>query len=154
ITGITAVSQIDVAGVQFDFFNMLYRFLLAVVISTIAVGIFSIFNIVAGSLYARVREIGLLKAVGASRGQLLRIFLYEHLVIGIIAGVGGFVIGVGMAYILNSLLDIGSIIRINTEVLWYALALGIVSSLLAIYYPAEKLSRIKITETFRTQWEV
>lgn len=154
ITGITAVSQLDVAGVQFDFFNMLYRFLLAVVVSTIAVGIFSIFNVVSGSLYARVREIGLLKAVGASRFQLLRIFLYEHLIIGLVSGTGGFMIGVGMAYILNSLLGIGSVVRIETKVLWYALSLGILCSLIAVYYPARKLSGIKITETFRTQWEV
>jgi cell division protein FtsX len=154
ITGITAVSQIDVAGLQFDFFNMLYRFLLAVVVATIAVGIFSIFNIVAGSMYARAREFGLLKAVGASRFQLFRIFLYEHLLIGIIAGFGGFAVGVGMAYIMNTLLGIGAVVRVESSVLWYALALGIICSLLAIYYPAYKLSGIKITETFRTQWEV
>jgi ABC-type antimicrobial peptide transport system permease subunit len=154
ITGITAVSQIDVAGLQFDFFNMLYRFLLAVVVATIAVGIFSIFNIVAGSMYARAREFGLLKAVGASRFQLFRVFMYEHLMIGIIAGFGGFAVGVGMAYIMNTLLGIGAVVRVEISVLWYALALGIICSLLAIYYPAYKLSGIKITDTFRTQWEV
>jgi len=154
ITGITAVSQLDVAGLQFDFFNMLYRFLLAVVVATIAVGIFSIFNIVAGSLYARAREVGLLKAVGASRFQLVRIFLYEHLIIGIFAGLGGFAVGVGMAHIMNTFLGIGAVVRIEGSVLWHALALGIICSLLAIYYPAYKLSGIKITEIFRTQWEV
>lgn len=154
ITGITAVSQLDVAGLQYDFFNMLYRFLLAVVVATIAVGIFSIFNIVAGSLYARAREVGLLKAVGASRFQLLRIFLYEHLIIGIIAGLGGFAAGVGMAHIMNTFLGIGAVVRVEVGVLWHALTLGIICSLLAIYYPAYKLSGIKITETFRTEWEV
>jgi len=154
ITGITAVSQLDVAGLQFDFFNMLYRFLLAVVVATIAVGIFSIFNIVAGSLYARAREIGLLKAVGASRFQLFRIFLYEHLIIGIVAGLTGFAAGVGMAHIMNAFLGIGAVVRVEGIVLWHALALGIICSLLAIYYPAYKLSGIRITEIFRTQWEV
>jgi len=154
ITGITAVSQLDVAGLEFDFFNMLYRFLLAVVVATIAVGIFSIFNIVAGSLYARAREVGLLKAVGASRFQLVRIFLYEHLIIGIVAGLGGFAAGVGMAHIMNTFLGIGAVVRVEGTVLWNALALGIICSLVAIYYPVHKLSGIRITETFRTQWEV
>ncbi|MBA4373389.1 MAG: hypothetical protein C0402_11090 [Thermodesulfovibrio sp.] len=153
VTGITAVSQLDVAGVQFDFFSMLYKFLLAVVISTIAVGIFSIFNIVTGSLYARIREIGMLKAIGASRFQLFRIFIYEHFILGLAAGIGGYVLGLGMAYVLNSLLDIGAVILITTAFLWRALALGIVCSLVAIIYPAYKLSKLKITETFRTQWE-
>jgi ABC-type antimicrobial peptide transport system permease subunit len=154
ITGITAVSQLDVAGLQFDFFNMLYRFLLAVVVTTIAVGIFSIFNIISGSLYARSREIGLLKAVGASRFQLIRIFFYQHLVIGVVAGLGGFAAGVGMAHIMNAFLGIGALVRVQGIVLWNALALSILCSLLAIYYPAYKISGIKITDTFRTQWEV
>ena len=153
VTGITAVSQLDVAGVQFDFFSMLYKFLLAVVVSTIAVGIFSIFNIVTGSLYARIREIGMLKAIGASRFQLFRIFIYEHFILGLAAGICGYMLGLGMAYILNSLLDIGAVIRITTDFLWRALLLGIVCSLVAIIYPAYKLSKLKITETFRTQWE-
>ncbi len=153
VTGITAVSQLDVAGVQFDFFNMLYKFLLAVIISTIAVGVFSIFNIVTGSLYARIREIGMLKAIGASRSQLFRIFIYEHFMLGLAAGIGGYLLGIGMAYILNTLLDIGAVIRITTDFLWRALFLGIICSLVAIVYPAYKLSKLKITETFRTQWE-
>lgn len=153
VTGITAVSQLDVAEVQFDFFSMLYKFLLAVVVSTIAVGIFSIFNIVTGSLYARIREIGMLKAIGASRFQLFRIFIYEHFILGLAAGIGGYVLGLGMAYLLNSLLDIGAVIRITTAFLWRGLSLGIVCSLVAIIYPAYKLSKLKITETFRTQWE-
>lgn len=153
VTGITAVSQLDVAGVQFDFFNMLYKFLLAVVVSTIAVGIFSIFNIVTGSLYARIREIGMLKAIGASRFQLFRIFIYEHFILGLAAGICGYLLGLGMAYILNSLLDIGAVIQITTAFFWRALILGIVCSLVAIIYPAYKLSKLKITETFRTQWE-
>ncbi len=153
ITGITATSQLDIAGVQFDFFNMLYRFLLAVVVATIAVGIFSIFNIVTGSLYSRVKEIGMLKAVGASRSQLLRIFLYEHFIVGVVSGIGGFLTGIGLAYILNSFLAMGAVIRISADYLWIDLSLGIVCSLAAIFYPAFKLSKIKITETFRTQWE-
>ena len=132
---------------------MLYKFLLAVVISTIAVGIFSIFNIVTGSLYGRIREIGMLKAIGASRFQLFRIFIYEHFILGLAAGIGGYVLGLGMAYVLNSLLDIGAVILITTAFLWRALFLGIVCSLVAIIYPAYKLSKLKITETFRTQWE-
>jgi len=153
VTGITAVSQLDVAGVQFDFFNMLYKFLLAVVVSTIAVGIFSIFNIVTGSLYARIREIGMLKAIGASRLQLFSIFIFEHFILGLAAGIGGYLLGLGMAYILNTLLDIGAVIQITPNFIWRALLLGIVCSIVAIIYPAYKLSKLKITETFRTQWE-
>lgn len=154
VTGITSVSQLNIAEVQFEFFNMLYKFLLSIVAATLAVGFFSIFNTVTGALYSRVKEIGLLKSVGASRFQLLRLFLYQHFIIGLIGGSAGFFLGIGMAYVLNSLLDIGAVIRVSTQFFWIALSLGIICSLIAIFYPAYKLSRIKITETFRSQWEV
>ncbi|MGD2080406.1 MAG: ABC transporter permease [Nitrospirota bacterium] len=153
ITGITATSQLDIAGVQFEFFNMLYKFLLAIVVATIVVGVFSIFNVVTGSLYARVKEIGLLKAIGASRFQLFRIFLYEHLIVGLAAGVAGYLLGVGMAYLLNKFLGMGAVIRLSPEYIWVAIALGVFCSLAAIIYPAYKLSRTTITEIFKTQWE-
>lgn len=153
ITGITATSQLDIAGVQFEFFNMLYNFLLAVVTATIFVAVLSIFNVVTGSLYARTREIGLLKAIGASRCQVLRIFLYEHFALGFTSGAVGYLVGIGMAIVLNAFLDIGAILRVDSHLLWRALALGILCSVLAVFVPALKLTRIKITETFRTQWE-
>jgi putative ABC transport system permease protein len=153
VTGITAVSQLDIAEVQFTFFNMLHKFLLAVVVSTIIVGMFSVFNIVTGSLYGRTREIGMLKAVGASRSQLFRIFIYEHFILGLAAGICGFMLGVGMAYLLSTLLDTTATMVVTIDFLWRALFLGIICSLLAIIYPAYSLSRLKITETFRTQWE-
>ncbi len=153
ITGVTAISQLDIADAQYNFFNMLYKFLMAVVIATIIVGIFSIFNIVTGSLYSRVKEIGTLKAVGASRSQLFRIFLYEHFIIGVTGGIGGYCIGVAFAYALNALLAMGGVITLTSDFLYRALALGTIVSLIAIFYPAFTISRMKITATFRTQWE-
>jgi len=153
ITGITAISQLDIADAQSNFFNMLYKFLLAVVVATIVVGIFSIFNIVTGSVYSRVKEFGTLKAVGASRAQLFRIFIYEHFVVGFIGGTGGFLIGVALAYVLNSFLDMGGIIRLTPDIYYRALALGTVVSLIAIVFPALTISRMKITDTFRSQWD-
>lgn len=154
ITGITAVSQLDLGKSQYDFFNTLYKFMLSIVVVAIVVCIFTIFNIVTGSLYSRVKEIGLLKSVGASRSQLLRIYLYEHFIMGLAGGLIGFLLGAGIAYVLNALLDIGAVIRISPQFLWMALAVGVVCSLIAIFYPAYKLSKVRITETFRTQWEV
>lgn len=152
VTGITAVSQLDVAGVQFDFqhavqisacgcrINDRRRYLLYIQYS----------HRLPICAYQGDRHV---KAIGASRFQLFRIFIYEHFILGLAAGICGYMLGLGMAYILNSLLDIGAVIRITTDFLWRALLLGIVCSLVAIIYPAYKLSKLKITETFRTQWE-
>lgn len=132
-----------------------FKFLVSIVIATVIVSIFSIFNIVTTVLYSRVKEIGLLKSVGASRYQLLKIFLYEYLFVGFIAGIIGYPLGLFMTYLLDSLLlKIGAIVSVNPQFLFVAVLVGVLCSLTASFYPTYKLSRIKITETFKSQWEV
>jgi putative ABC transport system permease protein len=130
------------------------KFLMAIVAATLAVSIFSIFNIVTSVLYSRVKEIGLLKSVGASRSQLLTIFLSEYLTIGFFGGMLGYPLGLIMTYLLDSfLLKLGAGVRINILYILVALLVGVFCSFVASSYPTYRLSRIKITESFRTQWE-
>jgi ABC-type antimicrobial peptide transport system permease subunit len=127
---------------------------MAIVVATIGVSIFSIFNIVTSVLYSRVKEIGLLKSVGASRSQLLTIFLSEYLTIGLIGGLIGYPLGLIMTYLLDSfLLKLGAGIHVNILYVLVALLVGVFCSFIASFYPTYRLSKIKITESFRTQWE-
>lgn len=60
-----------------------------VIIATIV--LFSIANTMTMSVFERVREIGTLRAIGARRGRILRLFLTE----GFLIGVGGAMLGIG-----------------------------------------------------------
>lgn len=85
--------------------SFLNYFLLAFGGIALLVGTFIIYNTFAMIVAQRVRELALLRAVGASRGQVSRSVVLEALVVGIIGSVLGFVGGVGLAYGLRSALN-------------------------------------------------
>ena len=60
---------------------------------SLVVGAFLIYNTIAISVVRRRNEIGILRAAGASRGLVLRLFLAEALLFGIIGGVVGLALG-------------------------------------------------------------
>lgn len=154
IPNITALSPQQFSTMKYTLLKKTLKFLLAIVVATVAVSIFSIFNIVTSVLYSRVKEIGLLKSVGASRSQLLTIFLSEYLTIGLIGGMIGYPLGLFVTYLLDSfLLKLGTGVRVNLLYVLVALLVGVFCSFAASSYPIYRLSRIKITESFRTQWE-
>lgn len=154
IPNIMALSPQQFSTMKYTLLKKSLKFLMAIVLATIAVSIFSIFNIVTSVLYSRVKEIGLLKSVGASRSQLLTIFLSEYVLIGFLGGLIGYPLGLIMTYLLDSfLLKLGAGINVNILYIPAALLVGVLCSLIASFYPTYQLSKIKITESFRTQWE-
>ncbi|MHB8881289.1 MAG: ABC transporter permease [Thermodesulfovibrionales bacterium] len=154
VPNIMALSPQQFSTMKYTLLKKSLKFLMAIVVATIAVSIFSIFNIVTSVLYSRVKEIGLLKSVGASRSQLLTIFLSEYLTIGLLGGLIGYPLGLIMTYLLDSfLLKLGAGIHVNILYVLVALLVGVFCSFIASFYPTYRLSKIKITESFRTQWE-
>jgi putative ABC transport system permease protein len=155
IPNIKAITPQQFSAIKHVLLKKTFKFLLSIILATVLVSIFSIFNIITTVLYSRVREIGMLKSVGASRSQLLKIFLYEYSIIGLVGGAIGYPVGVVMSSLTDKfLLDIGSSIRLSFSSLVIAVLMGFVCSLIASIYPTMKLSAIKITESFRTQWEM
>src|SRR5947209_5604297 len=61
------------------------------------VGAFVIFNTFSITVAQRMRELALLRTIGATRGQVLRSVMLEALVIGVIASVLGLLAGLGLA---------------------------------------------------------
>ncbi len=103
------------------------------------------FNIILGQ---RIRELGLLRAIGATGKQIRRSVLGEALVVGIVATIIGLLLGFVGALAIRALIEAagGSLpdaplpLRIRT-VIW-AVALGVGFTLLASLVPAYKASRI------------
>jgi putative ABC transport system permease protein len=58
-------------------------------------------NTMTMSIFERTREIGIMKAVGASNRQIKRVFLGEAAVIGILGGIGGLAISASGAALAN-----------------------------------------------------
>jgi putative ABC transport system permease protein len=110
-----------------------------------------IVNTLVMAVLERRREIGLLKALGASNGDVTRLFLTEASVIGVLGGLGGLALGWVVAQIANALANLqmaraGDIqVTIIAFPLWLllgGLAIGIVVSVVAGLYPARRAARV------------
>jgi putative ABC transport system permease protein len=110
-----------------------------------------IINTLVMAVLERTREIGLLKALGAGKGDVLRLFLTEATVIGLLGGIGGLALGWIVARIANAfanyqLVRAGDIqIDIVAFPLWLILGgmlIAIAVSLLAGFYPARRAARV------------
>ena len=120
----------------------------------LALGLFVIFHTLSMSLVERVREVGVLSALGASRGQILRVFFGEAIVISLIAGITGLGGGLLLAWQMLehsiSSLGITSVVQGSFVVPWaesLGLAgLGMGIALLGSVFP---MLRAKDSETVR-----
>src|SRR5439155_17036957 len=68
----------------------------------LVIGGLSVVNTMLMAVTERVREIGLKKAVGAHTGHILREYMLEATLIGLIGGVIGYALGVGLTTLLDA----------------------------------------------------
>ncbi|HEV8254533.1 MAG TPA: FtsX-like permease family protein [Vicinamibacteria bacterium] len=121
---------------------------------------FSIVNTFVMSLFERVEEVGTLRAIGATRARILRLFLLEGVAVGALGAASGVVLGVVLAKLISlkgiyippfPTFSMGyySHIGIVPSAIAKACLLGVATSTLASIYPALKAARLEIVEAVR-----
>jgi putative ABC transport system permease protein len=150
VLGVRATSQMEIATAQSQIFQKTTALIVSFVVASLIISCIGVFNIIMGSTHGRMREIGLLKALGASKTQLVRFFLYEAIIIGITGGVIGFALGSVLSHIVGPILFKDIVIQVSPRFLVIAVLLGTVASVLASIYPALYASKIKVTEAFKS----
>ncbi|UQA92084.1 ABC transporter permease [Streptomyces halobius] len=112
------------------------------------VGVFLIANTFTMLIAQRSREIALLRAVGASRRQVVRSVLVEAALLGLVASAGGFALGLGIATALRPLLNTtgaglpdGPLV-ITPAAPLSSLAVGVLVTVLAAWLPSRKAAKI------------
>jgi putative ABC transport system permease protein len=122
-------------------------FLLVFAVISIFVGAFIIFNTFSMLVAQRSRELAMLRALGASRGQVTRAVLGEAIGVGIAGSTLGLAGGAGLALALRELFRAtgaeigGSLVFTLKPVLW-AYAVGVVVTVVAAYLPARRAAKI------------
>ena len=136
----TIVSQIDLENLKAETSELFTRLIVGVAAISLVVGGIGILAVMLISVKERTHEIGIRRAVGATKGDIVGQFLLESIIIGLFGGFFGVVLGVGITFgasILgaeNLLLDPNSI-YISTSV---CMVIGVIFGL----FPAIKASRL------------
>ncbi len=148
------VAQPSARGQQFESLSRAYT-ISANITSAFAlfIGIFIIYNTFQIAVAQRRAEIGILRALGASRDQIRALFLTEGAVAGLVgsfAGVGaGLLMARGMtAYLGGLFADVYGVaqkadeVSTNPLLLALAIALGMITSVIAAWIPARNAARV------------
>jgi putative ABC transport system permease protein len=123
--------------------------LLAIVASiSLAVGGVGVMNIMLVSVTERTREIGLRRAMGARRRDVMQQFLLESIGLTVSGGVIGVNVGLAAAYIASQL--VGWHISIEPQAIIIAVLCSAIVGLLSGWYPAMRASRLDPIEALRS----
>ncbi|MBE0431202.1 MAG: ABC transporter permease [Dehalococcoidia bacterium] len=150
VPGVRAVAVKQIAMTEMGMMDRINRFMLALAGITLAVGMFGVVNTMTTSVHERIRDIGIMRAVGASRNQIVRTFIYEAIIVGILGGVLGFLAGTLLAYGIGPLIFPGVSVGYVPGYLPLSLALAIVVAVAATLYPAFRATRIRVADSFRS----
>ncbi|MGH1489714.1 MAG: ABC transporter permease [Acidimicrobiales bacterium] len=119
------------------------------------VGAFVIYNTFSVVVAQRVRELAVLRAIGATPRQVKRALRFEGLVIGLLGSALGVVAGLGLALILDFVLKRfnvelpGSGLKVTAFTVISALAIGTLVTVLSVMMPARAAARTEPIEALR-----
>jgi putative ABC transport system permease protein len=147
--GVRAVAVKQIAENEMNMIAKVNRFMLALAGITLAIGSFGVVNTMMSSVYARIRDIGIMKAVGASRRQIVKMFLYEAIAVGLLGGVIGYAIGIALAYVIGPLIYDDLTMGFSLHYLPHALGIAVLVAAVASVYPAFRASRIGVSDSIR-----
>jgi putative ABC transport system permease protein len=143
----TQQQMLDVLG---SVLNVLTFAVAAIGSISLLVGAIGIITIMTIAVNERTNEIGLLRALGARKPQILSLFLGEAVVLSAIGGLCGLALGIGLAHLLHISLPA---LPVHTSIVYVVLseAIAIIIGLAAGVLPARRAARLDPVEALRTE---
>ncbi len=133
-------------------FEKVTLFLMAIAGVSLLVAGISILNIMLMSTIERTKEIGLMRAIGAYRETILKLFLTEALILGLIGSVVGGALSLLGGYSIDMLILKTAKYAFTPSSILYVLigiTFGILTALISAMYPAWKASKLEPIEALR-----
>lgn len=149
----TIRTQEDALSLLGDITSIMTVFLTSIAFISLIVGGIGIMNIMMVSVVERTREIGLRKAVGATRFDILQQFLWEAIMLTLLGGIIGISFGAlltaGAYAVLTRVLPTGWTFALPAQAIMLALAVSTITGLVFGIYPARQASRKSPIEALR-----
>jgi putative ABC transport system permease protein len=126
--------------------DQLLIFVTVMLLLAVAIALLGIVNTLALSVFERTRELGLLRAIGMTRGQVRAMVRWESVIIAVIGAITGAVLGTGIGIALVSALRDEGIKEISVPAWQIALylAAAAVAGVLAAIGPSRSASRVDV----------
>ncbi len=127
--------------------NVISMVLVVIAIITLLVGGIGIINILLVSVTERIREIGLRKALGARKRDIIMQFLTESIIMTGFSGLIGIIIGLITGAIISSVINIPPVVDVWTTII--AFVSSVVLGIMFGVYPAKKAADLDPIESLR-----
>ena len=142
------INQSDLISIFGDILSAMTLFLSAIAFISLVVGGIGIMNIMLVSVTERTREIGLRKAVGAKRRNVLGQFLIEAVTLALIGGMLGIALGAGGAVAATSFVPNFSAV-VGVDAIAISILFSMAVGLFFGIYPAYRASRLNPIDALR-----
>ncbi len=150
----TVQTQGQLLGAFSNILNVVTAVLIGIAAISLLVGGLGVMNTMYTSVLERYREIGIMKAIGATNNDVLVLFLLESGLLGLVGGIAGVAIGILFAKIVEFAASqaLGpNLVRAGFP--WYliagALAVSLIVGILSGVLPARQASRLQPVEALR-----
>ncbi len=151
----------EMLGQYEEIYGQITLFLLGIGGIALVVAAVNILNVMYISVTERIREIGVMRSIGALRGEILRMFLYEAVILGLIGSVVGGLLSTAFGYLISvaaiEVATAGTTFGENFTVfdqsaigfIVFGMAFGIATSIAAGFYPAWIASHLAPVDAMR-----
>lgn len=136
-----------------EMMSSMNMFLIAIAAVSLIVGAVGIANTMFTSVLEKTKQIGIMKAIGAKNKDIMKIFLLNAALIGLVGGVLGIIGGILLSGLLPSLMGDMRMFRgesfVSMTSILLALGVSVLVGILAGAVPAYKASKLKPVDALR-----
>ncbi|MGQ0805345.1 MAG: ABC transporter permease [Actinomycetota bacterium] len=150
---INVQTRAEFGAEQEDAVDRFVAVLVALLLLSELIAVLGIINTLFLSVYERTRELGLLRVVGMSRGQVRGMIRGESVIIAVIGGLLGVIVGVFWGWAFTTALERQGITEFAVPGVQVALFLGlsVVAGFVAALLPAWRAGRLEVLEAIATE---
>ncbi|MDP4157837.1 MAG: FtsX-like permease family protein, partial [Bacillota bacterium] len=143
----SVMNQQDLMSTMSSVTNTMTMMLGGIAGISLLVGGIGIMNIMLVSVSERTKEIGIRKAIGAKRRDILLQFLIESVVLSAMGGIIGILFGLGLGKILGSALSMT--VTFSSSVVLFSFLFSLVVGVVFGVFPANKASKLNPIQALR-----